>query len=336
MARPRIFISSTFYDLKHIRSSLEGFIETLGYEPVLSEKGSIAYNPDIPLDESCYREAKACDVFVLIIGGRYGSAASGQEGPPPRDFHDRYESITKREYEAAIERDIPAYILIDRSVHAEYETFRKNRDNKEIRYAHVDSVNVFRLIDEIMAQPRNNPVHQFDRHTEIESWLREQWAGLFKEMISRRRGQKEIASLAGQVTELSNISTTFKRYLEEIVSRVSEKETAEKIIRSEQERLAKSRRLAEFKKARIVTDLSQLGLIPFEDVQRIFVEAKSSEQLAHMLEEKIPEGRRVKSFVEHWRHQPDAVKSIQEARRALGLPDLEFEVAEAEKKNPQD
>jgi hypothetical protein len=38
MARPRIFISSTYYDLRYIRSSLEIFIEALGFDAILSEK----------------------------------------------------------------------------------------------------------------------------------------------------------------------------------------------------------------------------------------------------------------------------------------------------------
>lgn len=106
MARPRIFVSSTYYDLKHIRASLNSFIGSLGFEPVISEKGNIAYDPQLPLDESCYREAAGCDVLLLIIGGRYGSEA-GQDSTSelPPDFHDRYESITKKEYEAAIESD---------------------------------------------------------------------------------------------------------------------------------------------------------------------------------------------------------------------------------------
>ncbi|MBW2570128.1 MAG: DUF4062 domain-containing protein [Deltaproteobacteria bacterium] len=51
MAKPRIFVSSTYYDLKHIRAPLEIFIESLGYESILSEKGDIAYSPEQPLDE---------------------------------------------------------------------------------------------------------------------------------------------------------------------------------------------------------------------------------------------------------------------------------------------
>lgn len=63
MAKPRIFVSSTFYDLKHIRSSVDNFIETLGYESILSEKGDIAYSFELPLDESCYREIENVDIL---------------------------------------------------------------------------------------------------------------------------------------------------------------------------------------------------------------------------------------------------------------------------------
>jgi len=337
MARPRIFISSTFYDLKHIRSSLESFIEVFGYEPILSEKGNIAYDPNIPLDESCYREAKTCDVFVIIIGGRYGSAASGQEGSVPRGFYDRYESITKKEYEAAVERDIPVYILIDRSVYTEYETFGKNRDNKGIRYAHVDSVNVFNLIDQIMAQPRNNPIHLFERHSEIEIWLREQWAGLFKEMISRRTSQKQISSLAIQVKELANISTTFKRYLEEIVSRVvAKKTTAEKIIKSEDERFEEVRRLEEFKNNPVIADLMFGFNLSFEAIHDMFTKAKSMNHFAQMMVEKIPDGQKyASSIVDVWHRNPYYAQEIQKLRQLLGLPDLKFEEDEQDKTPPK-
>ena len=89
MAKPRIFVSSTYYDLRHIRASLETFISSLGYEPVLSEKGNIAYTHDGPLDESCYREAAGADILVMIIGGRYGSERSDSRTTPPHGFFER-------------------------------------------------------------------------------------------------------------------------------------------------------------------------------------------------------------------------------------------------------
>ena len=45
MAIPRVFISSTCYDLKYIRENLRFFIKTIGYDPILSEEGGIFYDP---------------------------------------------------------------------------------------------------------------------------------------------------------------------------------------------------------------------------------------------------------------------------------------------------
>lgn len=142
--------------------------------------------PDSTLDESCYREAASADVFVMIIGGRYGAEASGVDPKSKRNFFDRYDSITKKEFETAYNGDIPVFILIESSVYAEYQTFLKNRDNENIRYAHVDSINVFRLIENILSRPRNNPVYSFERSSQIEAWLRDQWAGLFRELLKNR------------------------------------------------------------------------------------------------------------------------------------------------------
>ena len=71
------------------------------------------------------------------------------------------------EYKAASEDDIPIYILIERAVYAEYQTFLKNRENKQVTYAHVDSVNVFHFIDAILSQPRNNPIQTFDKYATL-------------------------------------------------------------------------------------------------------------------------------------------------------------------------
>ncbi len=67
----------------------------------MSEKGSIAYAYDRPLDESCYREAEGADLFVMLIGRRYGSQSSVSDRVATAAFYERYDSITKGEYEHA-------------------------------------------------------------------------------------------------------------------------------------------------------------------------------------------------------------------------------------------
>ena len=65
----------------------------------------------------------------VIVGGRYGSEASSSKDKPTRSFFDRYDSITKKEYENAVGRDIPIYILIENNVYSEYQTYLSNKDN---------------------------------------------------------------------------------------------------------------------------------------------------------------------------------------------------------------
>jgi Domain of unknown function (DUF4062) len=287
MARPRVFVSSTYYDLKHLRSSLEAFIERLGYEPVLSEKDRIAYLPDLPLDESCYREARSSDVFVLIIGGRYGSEASGAQERPmkkSKEFYERYDSITKTEFLNAGSKGIPTFICIEASVDAEYHTFLKNKTSTDIVYAHVDSVNIFELIEFIRSQQKNNPIKLFTRYSEIEDWLREQWAGFFKELIGRMSQQREIDDLSKKIYELSETTETLKRYLEQIIGKVTKEKTeTDELIRQENERLRAALEESEFLSNGFMRHLKNAHNIPVSKLRTAVETAESLPQFADIL-----------------------------------------------------
>src|SRR4051794_15930311 len=95
MAKPRVFVSSTYYDLKYVRSSLELFIDSLGFDPILFEHGDVPFAPDKALDESCYREVQNSDIYVIIVGGRYGSERSDSRKADRVESSRSYESITR-------------------------------------------------------------------------------------------------------------------------------------------------------------------------------------------------------------------------------------------------
>lgn len=80
MAKPRVFVSSTFYDLRQVREDLERFISGLGYEPVLYETGDIACGKDSPPEGYLDREIQSCDMLVSVIGGRYGTESREHPG----------------------------------------------------------------------------------------------------------------------------------------------------------------------------------------------------------------------------------------------------------------
>ena len=84
MAKPRVFISSTYYDLRAIRADLERYIREHGFEPVLNERGHVPFHAEKRLKDACYKEIELSDILVSIIGGRYGTES--REEPYSRSF----------------------------------------------------------------------------------------------------------------------------------------------------------------------------------------------------------------------------------------------------------
>jgi len=311
MARPRVFVSSTYYDLKHIRSSLENLINSLGFESILYERGQIAYLPEIPLDKSCYKEVENADIFIIIIGRRYGSEKSGSKEKKEKQFFDQYDSITMQEYKAAVERKIPTYILIEKSVYSEFETYLKNKNNESINYVHVDSVNIFPLIENILSQP--NPVHQFDGFSDIEIWLKEQWAGLFRDLIKNRSEQIQIASLASQVDSLTEINETLRRYLEVIIPKISP--DSEDLISTESMRLKNLELNREIEKTVLYSFVRNYGIL-IEDLKNALITSESIEDFFEKMGEKSGPDFSLqikRELAEDW------IPDINDTRKILGL-----------------
>ena len=126
---PRAFVSSTYFDLKHVRERIEKFIHNYGFEPILFESDKVTYQHGKEIDHSAYYEVGLCHIMILIVGGRYGSPSSQSQQTEERRLYDEdYISITRKEFETAIQKNIPILIFVDKNVYAEYHTYKANQE----------------------------------------------------------------------------------------------------------------------------------------------------------------------------------------------------------------
>ena len=196
MPAPRVFVSSTFYDLKYIRENLKHFINSLGYEPILSEEGSIYYDPEKHVQEAAVADVPSCQMFVLIIGGRFGSG-----------FKDSEDSVTNREYKMAVEAKVPIFALVERDVYEQSHVYRSNRDNKAIdrdgiNYPAVDTPKVFDFIEEVQGQSFNNALVPFSNFGDVQNYLEQQWASMMFNFLTSRSEADRVADTLEALTEI--------------------------------------------------------------------------------------------------------------------------------------
>jgi hypothetical protein len=206
MAKPRVFVSSTYYDLKYFRTDIERFIKEQGFEAVLNEKGHIPYGSTERLEDYCYKEIELCDILISIIGGRFGSQSKEQ------DY-----SVSNLELKTAIDKGKQVYIFIEQAVHSEYRTYEANKQVDGIIYTAVDDKRIYRFIEEVYALPLNNQIKSFNNVHEITVYLKEQWAGLFQRLLSERSRQKEV----NLIEDLKNTSTTLNQLVEYLIKEKS-------------------------------------------------------------------------------------------------------------------
>ena len=65
---PRVFVSSTVYDFRDLRSAVKLSLEEYGYGVHLSELNDFPQLPDQNTYDSCLRAIDQSDYFVLFVG----------------------------------------------------------------------------------------------------------------------------------------------------------------------------------------------------------------------------------------------------------------------------
>lgn len=161
---PSVFVSSTCYDLHQVRADLKSFIESMGLDPVLSEYNSFPIDPDANTVENCRKAVEErADIFVLIVGGRYGSIAESGR------------SVTNVEYLQAKSKGIPVYVFVLKSILGLLPVWK---DNPQADYKSVvDSPKLFEFVSSV--RDSGVWVFPFENAQDITDTLRKQWAILF-------------------------------------------------------------------------------------------------------------------------------------------------------------
>jgi len=167
-------VSSTFYDLRQIRVDLARFIsDDLGYIPLLSELPSFPVDPDLGTVENCRaRVEKDADLFIVVIGGRYGSIDEKTE-----------KSITNLEFLAARQKGVPIYAFVEKKVLAVMPVWKRNPSGDFS--VTVDTPKLFEFVEYVRSQEKVW-TFPFDTAQDIIGILRLQLAYLFNDALQVR------------------------------------------------------------------------------------------------------------------------------------------------------
>ncbi|SRR6266446_2064072 len=169
---PTVFVSSTCYDLQQVRADLRQFVESLGFEPMMSEYNSFPVDPNAAAIENCLTVVdQRADVFVLIVGGRYGST------------NEHGKSVTNMEYLRARAKGIPVYAFVKQSILHVLPVWKNNPEGDF--HSEVDSVKLFEFVTSLK-DSSGVWVFPFEVAQDITATLRKQLAYLFFESLQIR------------------------------------------------------------------------------------------------------------------------------------------------------
>lgn len=205
MALPRVFISSTYYDLKQVRNNIGDFIKGLGYEPIMHEKSGVAYTQSTPLENDCYNELSTCDIVVCVLGNHFGSKSSENDL-----------SITMNELETAIKHKKKIYVFISNDVYIENRTYEINKDNGTFKSAYTDDIKIHEFICSLNAKANTYlVVTPFENTEQIVQTLRLQFAGLFQNLLAREASLTEAKTAYDLQQTADNIKSLISDFREE-------------------------------------------------------------------------------------------------------------------------
>lgn len=224
MPSPKVFVSSTCYDLSMAREQLRSFLLRLGYDPILSEYSDVLYDPRTHTHTSCIQEVPNADMVVVLIGPRFGGKIIPEtlnnidlENLINSSFDvtvlDEPEklSITQLEVLKAIDSAVPVFAFVEEKVMHDHFVYQKNKDLVDkIKFPSLDKPEsakyIFEFINFLTHRNKGNSVISFSKVEDIENHLKKQWGALFQKLLREQREQqvetRKIFTISEQIEDL--------------------------------------------------------------------------------------------------------------------------------------
>jgi len=177
--RPIIMVSSTVYYQESFLDQVFALLEGLGYTVWMSHAGTLFANPGLSAFDNCLQAVDACDLFLGIIAGRYGSGKEKGE-----------KSITHRELDRAIFSGKPAWFLVHSDVAVARQLLGQYKKNKKHltwvfpfrRTAVLDDLRILQMYEKAMRhhmplrRRRGNWVQEYHYSTEAIRYIQSQFS----------------------------------------------------------------------------------------------------------------------------------------------------------------
>lgn len=128
----KIFVASTVYNFQTELNKIYELLDGFGYDVLNSHKGTVLVDSTESNLKNCTNGVEECDVFIGFIRPDYGSGVLDKDG----------KSITHQEFDTAVARKIPRFIMADFRVTFTRSLIKKATVSKSGKDISIDSGNI--------------------------------------------------------------------------------------------------------------------------------------------------------------------------------------------------
>lgn len=195
------FLSSTCYDLADLRAEIENALLSKNYSILLSDRANFPLAPNLHRHDACIENVKKCDLFILVIDGRFGG-----------DYYkDTTISITWAEFREALNSHKKIIAFVRRSVFNERQLYKHNlKQGIIIQPYYTKDLRTFDFLDEVQKHQNGVWCQPFDNSVQVKEMLN----NLYETNHSLLNQNKEESAVSFKSIYSSSISKITRSFLE--------------------------------------------------------------------------------------------------------------------------